>query len=139
MVQGQDYADLPMDLRAGDRIPDVEVMLSNRTSELQGLLTDADGSPRFDVTLVAFPADSRYWWTGTRRIQIARPDTSGFYLMRGLPEGEYLLAAVTGPLPAEPGDPQYLGRLTGAAVPVLVIDGSRTVQDLRMPGRAVSR
>jgi 5-hydroxyisourate hydrolase-like protein (transthyretin family) len=134
MLQGQDYADLPLDLRAGDRIPDVEVMLSNRMSELQGLLTDANGSPRFDVTLVAFPADTRYWWTGTRRIQMARPDTSGFYLMRGLPEGEYLLAAVTGPLPAEPSDPGYLSQLTGAAVPVIVTDGGRTVQDLRTPG-----
>ena len=131
VIAGQDMADLPIDLRLGDRYTDVEVVLSNRTSELQGTLSDESGEPRFDVTLVAFPTDSRYWWTGTRRVRLARPDTSGFYLIRGLPEGEYFLAAVSGRLPDEPTDPRWLGALTGASVRVLVSDGGRTVQDLR--------
>ena len=132
VVGGQDVADLPMDLRAGDRLSDVEIVMSNRASELAGTLTDTDGRVRFDVTLVAFSADSRYWWTGTRRMRLARPDTSGFYLVRGLPAGEYLLAAVTGPLPGEPSDPQWLAGLTAGAVTVLVTDEGRTVQDLRV-------
>ncbi len=139
MVAGQDLADLPIDLRLGDRFTDVEVVLSNRESELLGTLSDATGAPRYDVTLVAFPADSRYWWTGTRRIRLARPDTSGSYVMRGLPEGEYLLAAVAGPVPDEPTDPQWLGALSGAAVRVLVSDGGRTVQDLRVGSQDVTR
>jgi len=134
MLAGQDVADLPIDLRLGDRYQDVEVVLSNHRSELAGTLTDTTGRSRSDVTLVAFPIDSRYWWTGTRRIRLARPDTTGFYVMRGLPEGEYFLAAVSGPLTAEPTDPQWLGGLTAASVRVLLTDGGRTVQDLRMSG-----
>lgn len=133
LLRGEDVADLPIDLHEGDLHTGVEVVLSNRPSELVGTITDAAGEARFDVTLVAFPVDSRYWRTGTRRIRFARPDTSGQYLIRGLPEGEYLLAAVSGALPEGPTDPQWLSGLAGAAVRVLVADGSRTVQDLR-PG-----
>jgi hypothetical protein len=135
LMSGQDMADLPITLREGDVHTGVEVVLSNRASELVGTITGAQRQPRSDVTLVAFPEDSRYWWTGTRRIRFARPDTSGFFLMRGLPDGEYLLAAISGPLPESPTDPQWLSGLAATAVRVLVADGGRTVQDLRVGSR----
>jgi hypothetical protein len=132
VVHGQDQADVPIVLGTGERLSGVDVVLSNRASELQGTLSDEDG-PQSAVTLVAFSADSRDWQPWTRRLRLARPDTSGFYLMRGLPAGEYFLAAVAGPLPAEPTDPQWLSALAAGAVRVLVTGGGRTVQDLRVP------
>ncbi len=132
LLNGRDVVDLPIDIFPGDSYADVEVILSNRPSELTGTLTDAAGRPWFDVTLVAFPVDSRYWWTGTRRVRLVRPDTSGVYVMQGLPAGEYWLAAVSGPLPPEPTDPQWLGGLAPAAVRVRVVESQRTIQDIRV-------
>jgi len=132
IVNGRDVADLPIDVYAGDRQDAVDIVVTNEPSELTGTLTDAAGRPWFDVTLVALPVDSQYWWTGTRRIRFVRPDTSGMYVMRGLPAGEYWLAAVSGRLPPEPTDPQWLGGLSAAAVRVLIAAGTRTVQDLRV-------
>jgi hypothetical protein len=133
-MSGADVADLPIDLYSGDRHADVEIVLTGEETELAGTLTDAAGQPRFDVTLVAFATDSRYWWTGTRRIRLARPDTGGYYVMRGLPAGEYLLVAVSGALPVEPADPQWLGSLSAGALTVQLPPGGRVVQDLKTPG-----
>ncbi|HUF48012.1 MAG TPA: carboxypeptidase-like regulatory domain-containing protein [Vicinamibacterales bacterium] len=131
---GQDVVDLPIELHAGDRHTDVEIVLTSQGTELAGTLTDAAGRPRFDVTLVAFAVDSRYWWTGTRRIRLARPDTAGYYRMRGLPAGEYFLVAVSGAIPVEPAEPQWLGSLTAGALTVELLPGGQVVQDLKTPG-----
>lgn len=131
MLSGSDIVDLPIDLRLGDRYTDVEVTVGGRLGEIGGTLTDQDGQPRYDVTLVAFAVDSRYWWPDTRRIQTVRPDTAGEYIISGLPEGEYLLAAYAGSLPENTADAQWLGGLSAQAVPVVVRHGERTEQNLR--------
>lgn len=136
-VQGEDLADLPIELRAGDRYQGVEVRLTDQRSELAGMLTDQTGRARFDVTLVAFPVDSRYWLPGSRRVRFVRPDTSGFYLIGGLPAGEYFLAAVSSAVPDEPAEAGWLGDLAFAAVRVRVSEGGRTTQDLRFGGVSV--
>jgi hypothetical protein len=131
MLSGSDIVDLPLDLRVGDIYTDVVVTVGSQLGEIGGLLTDQAGQPRHDVTMIAFAVDSRYWWPGTRRIQTARPDTAGEYVVSGLPEGEYFLAAYAGALPENTADGQWLGGLSAQAVRLAVRNGARTEQSLR--------
>jgi len=137
-INGDDVLDLPIDLRAGERTV-VSLTVTDRPSAITGTVTDADGRPRLDVAVVAFPRDSRYWLRGSRRIVATRPDTSGAYEFHGLPGGEYLLAAVSERPPDDVSDSQWLGRLTTSAVRLAVVDGQRHVQDLKVGSGLTSK
>ena len=129
---GRDVLDLPIVLHAGDSVSDVALTLTDRFATLTGAVTDADDKPRFDVTVVVFPSDSRYWWRGTRRIRTTRPDTSGAYEIGDLPAGDYLVATVPQRSPADWSDPDVLARLSPTAAPVRIGDIGPHVLDLKI-------
>jgi hypothetical protein len=130
-VGGQDIMDLPFDLAADSQITNVELTLSDRVSEISGALTDGEGHARTDVTLIAFSADSRYWWKGSRRVQTTRPDTAGHYTVRGLPAGDYILGAVVALGASGPYDPALLSELAKTGVRDSLAEGERKTRDLR--------
>jgi hypothetical protein len=128
---GQDVLDLPFDLSADSKLTGVELTLSDRVSELSGSLTDGDGRARTDVTLIALAVDPRYWWKGSRRVQTTRPDTAGRYTIRGLPAGEYILAAVLALGASGPYDPTLLAELAKTGVRESLAEGERKTRDLK--------
>jgi hypothetical protein len=130
-VAGQDVLDLPFDLSADSQLTNVELTVSDRLSELSGSLTDGEGHARTDVTLIAFAADPRYWWKGSRRVQPTRPDTAGRYTIRGLPAGDYILAAVLALGASGPYDPALLSELAKTGVRESLAEGERKTRDLR--------
>jgi hypothetical protein len=83
------------------------------------------------VTLIAFAADPRYWWKGSRRVQTTRPDTAGRYTIRGLPAGDYILAAVLALGASGPYDPALLAELAKSGVRESLADGERKTRDLK--------
>jgi hypothetical protein len=135
MLAGVDTLDFPLEV-AGDRdIEGVVLTVSDRVSELTGRLTEADGEPAYDYTVVAAATDSQYWTPGSRRILTTRPGEAGRYTFRNLPPGSYHLAAVTDIEPGSQYDPEFLTELGAASVRVTVTEGSRQVQDLRVAAR----
>lgn len=131
-ISGQDALDLPIDLVPGQTLTGVEAVFSRRGAEVGGLVLDEADRPRPDATVVAFPADARYWWSGSRRIRTVRPDTSGAYAIKGLPPGNYLLAVVTDAVPEAVWDSAWLGALGATAAPVRVAAGEPLTQDLHV-------
>jgi len=117
---GADVADVPLTVSARDDINGIEIRVSDSHGELEGTLTDRSGRPTADGVVIVFPPDERVWRTGARRIRATRPDTSGVFALRGLPVGEYLVAAV--PDIEQDGwlDPAVLATLRPDAVPVAV-------------------
>ncbi len=135
IVDGVDILDFPLEL-AGDRdISDVVVTLTERTSELSGRLTEANGEPGYNYTIVVASDDSRYWTPGSRRISIARPGAGGQFRVLNLPPGGYHLAAVNDFEQGSQYDPAFLKELSGASMRVTVVEGGRQVQDIRVAGR----
>ena len=68
--------------------------------------------PRGDrLLLLVFPSDRRYWTPGSRRIRTTRPATDGAFTAKGLPPGEYFLAAMTDLDSGEWNDPALLEQL----------------------------
>ena len=133
MVKGRDTLDFPFDVTATDKITDAIVTFTNRAQEVTGTLLDASGRPAPDFTIVVFPADKTYW-SAARRIRTARPATDGRFAVRGLPAGDYRIAALVDLAPGEANDPEVLDQLVAASITFSLREGEQKVQDLRMAG-----
>ena len=108
------------------------VTLTDRHSELTGTLQTPAGSPAPDYFVIAFPANRAWWRPEARRIQTTRPASDGRFVLRDLPAGDYLLAALLDVEPADLGDPGFLEQAVPGAVKVTVADGERRTQNLQM-------
>jgi hypothetical protein len=130
MVGGRDVLDHPLEI-AGS-ISGAVLTFSDRQTTLSGrLLGQADqAEPAYFVAV--FPADRALWQPGARRIQLARAGTDGTWTVRGLPAGDYLIAALTDVGEEDLLERSFLETLAGAAVRVSVADGEDKRQDLRI-------
>ena len=131
IVNGADSLDFPFTVEEDRDIANVVITMSDQLAELSGTVMRPSGTPASDYTVVIAPSDSRYWLPGSRRVQASRPTSAGRFVFRGLPAGEYLLAAVTDVEPGGHYDPAFLKAMTAAAVRVSIADGGRHVQDIR--------
>lgn len=134
-ADGKDITDRPIDVMPETLPKEVVVTISDKWQNVSGKLMQASGAPATDYTVVVFPSDKNYWFTGSRRILIAKPDSTGQFTLGGagmisLPAGEYMLAAVTELDRDEQFDPALLASLLTAAVPLSIQPGERKVQDL---------
>jgi hypothetical protein len=100
-MNGRDVADTPIELRSGQKAAGVSIVFTDRIAEINGTVTDQTQAPVTDYTILAFPTDATLWRPQARHILTARPDQTGAFQIRGLPPGEYYVAAVD---PAEQGE-----------------------------------
>jgi Carboxypeptidase regulatory-like domain len=131
-VAGRDVTDVPMIVRSGEQVSNVEIVFTDRLTEISGTITTNQGSPVPDFTVLAFPTDRSFWHPQARHILTARPDQTGKYRIRGLPPGDYYLAAVD---PAEQGEwfePAYLDQRRAGAAHLTLGDGEVKTQDFRV-------
>lgn len=112
---------------------DVEVVLTNRVSVLQGTMTDRNGRTIARESLVVFSADREHWYPGSRFVRRAATSAEGTYRLEGLPIGTYHVAPITRlPEGDEPWtDPLYLETLMSQAMTASVTDGSTTIVNVR--------
>lgn len=94
LKDGRDLTDTPIELRHGEQLDGLQVVLTNRVTTLAGTLADAAGSPLPDGTIVIFAADRHTWFEGSRFVRAVRPDQKGRFQAKGLPPGEYLAVAL---------------------------------------------
>lgn len=133
MSGGRDLIDVPLVVDgSAQQMADVLITYTDRRSELAGTLTTSTGQPATEFTVIAFPVDRRYWRPGARRIKTARPATNGAFSIMDLPAGEYLVAALTDFDQSDLMQGDYLEPIVLAAVKVVIADGQRTRQDLRI-------
>jgi protocatechuate 3,4-dioxygenase beta subunit len=129
LINGRDTADLPIDLQSST--DDVVVTLTDRPSELSGMVQDSSGQAALDYQVIVFPAD-RSLWPSTRRVRSIKPSADGKYAASNLPPGDYLISAVLDVEPGEWFDPAFLEPLSRGAFKVAIGEGEKKVQDLRV-------
>jgi hypothetical protein len=132
MSGGQDTLDFPLDFSGERDVTDAVLTVTDRVSELSGVLTDGAGKPAVDYSIVVAPSDPRFWRPGSRRVMVTRPDTAGRYLFRSLPPGDYMLAAVTDIEVGGQFDPEFLKTLSGNSVRINIMEGGKVTQDVRV-------
>jgi hypothetical protein len=132
-IGGRDVLDVPIDLQPGEEITDARLTVTDQISELTGTVIDAAGRPDTDDWVVAFSTDKRYWWAGSRRVRLVRPDARGRYRLRALPAGSYTVTTIRDAIGL--GQNDLLARLPTLAatgVRVVLAEGERKMQDLRV-------
>jgi hypothetical protein len=135
MATGKDVLDFPLEVRPNEDVSGALLTFWDRTQELSGMLQDATGRVTSDYTIIVFPSDKNFWTPQSRRIQSARPDTTGKFTVRNLPPGDYRLTAVTEAEPGEWYDPAFLQQLAAAgSISFTLAPGEKKTQDLRVAG-----
>jgi hypothetical protein len=117
--EGRDYADLPIEIRNGQKIAGVTIVISNKLPTLNGRLVDEKGAAA-EGTVILFPEEPAKWSEGARLVKTARPDPSGAFEIRLVPAGDYLIAPVDYVQNGAWDDPEYLKSLQDRATKVAV-------------------
>jgi hypothetical protein len=133
MINGRDAGDLPVDITTD--VSDVVVTLTDRLTELSGVLQTPAGTPAANYFVIVFARDPAYWFNGSRRIVSLRPATDGRFVTTAtspLPPGDYVIAAVTDVRSGEWFDPAFLKGLTSSAVAITLGEGEKKRQDLQI-------
>jgi hypothetical protein len=124
-----DITDATFDF-SGPDLEGVEIRLTNRPSEVRGLVRDAAGRPTGDAAIVLLAEDSSKWTASDRYVVVTQPDQAGRFAHRGLPPGRYIAAAVDFLEDGEETNPEMLEKLRGAGSSVVLTPGETTPLDL---------
>ena len=133
-VNGKDVTDAPIDISPGQTVTNVQVLLTDRVTEINGRLADTRNAAITDATVIIFPADENKWMFQSRFIRGTRPDQDGRFTIRGLPaHDDYLAVAVQGLEDGQAGDPEFLATVRDRATAFTLREGETRTLDLRMP------
>ena len=132
MVGDRDIADIPLEVRPGMDVGKVVVTFTDKSTELSGRLQDASGRAASDYFIIVFSTDERTWSMQSRRITQTRPASDGQFIVRGLPPGEYFLAALTDVERDEWFDAGFLRELIPSAAKITLGEGEKKIQDIRI-------
>jgi len=131
-ISGRDIIDTPLEVRSGQNLSGLTLVFTDKMSEVNGTLTDDQGQPITEFTVLAFPTDNTLWRPQARQIMTARPDQTGTYQIRGLPAGDYYVTAVD---PTEQGEwfePAFLDQHRAGAAHLTLGDGDVKKQDFKI-------
>jgi hypothetical protein len=134
-VNGTDVTDTGLEVKAGDSIVGVEILVTRETTVLSGTVQNAKGTPVTDYVVVIFASDSSRWGYQSRYVRVARPDQTGRFLISELPPGSYLAAAVEYAEPGEETDREFLEGLKQQASTVRLTDGEKATVTLKLVSR----
>jgi hypothetical protein len=133
MLGGDDLLDTLLTVHpSGGDLIGLTLTLTDRRTELTGMLQTPSGTPATDYVVIAFTTERTFWRPDGRRLASARPATDGRFSMPDLPPGDYYLAALTDLDPDEWQTAEFLDQVVPGAVRVTVADGQPTRQDLRI-------
>jgi protocatechuate 3,4-dioxygenase beta subunit len=131
---GVDITDIGMTFTPGRNVDGLQVVLTQKTTDLSGLVLDGRGKPVLDATVIVFPANRERWsYFSSRFLRTARPDTEGRYRIRSLPPDDgYLVIAVQGLQEGQASDPEFLARAREEARPISLNEGETKAMDVRL-------
>ena len=133
LYDGEDIIDSGMEFTPGRSYDGLQVVFTQKTTDLSGLVTDDRGKPVLDATVIVFPSNRDRWTFLSRYIRTLRPDTDGRYSVKNLPPGDdYLIIAVQNLEQGQGGDPDFLTRAREEAKPFSLTEGETKALDVRL-------
>jgi hypothetical protein len=132
--KGEDVTDAVLDFASGEGWSDVQIELTPRPTSVVGKVVDGN-APTPDGTVVVFPADRDKQFEDSRYVRAVRPDQHGRYEIRGLPPGDYLIAAVDDVEQNAWWDPEFVNALRPVAQPLALGDSASVTHTLKLNHR----
>jgi hypothetical protein len=130
--RGIDVTDSGIEFKANEDITDIELELTNRITDLSGLVTNSRGEAVKDYSVAVFPQDRDKWTANSRYMRTGRPDQDGRFKITGLPPGEYYVLALDYLDTNEWTEPEYLERVRSKATSVTIGEGETKSVDLKV-------
>ena len=72
----------------------VEIVVTNRLSELSGTVADRRGKRISNASILVFPDNPAQWGVPSRQVREERSRTGGAFRIDALPPGDYFAVAV---------------------------------------------
>ena len=133
MLDGDDVTDSGVEFTPGRSYDGLQIVFSQKTTDLSGLVIDDRGKPVLDATVVIFPANKDRWTYSSRYVRSLRPDTNGKYNIKSLPASEdYLIIAVQNLESGQGSDPDFLARAREEAQSFTLNDGETKAVDIKL-------
>jgi len=129
--RGRDITGVPFDMKSGDNMSDVQVILTTKVTTVSGQLANDKGGPITDATVILFASHADTWTQG-RFIRATRPDQQGQWRIKGLPPGEFLAVAVDYVEDEQWNDPEYLESIRRYAQKVTLEEGASEALTLKL-------
>jgi len=128
---GEDVLEDGLEVRAGEDVDNLQVVITDRLPELSGSVTDERGRPVIEFTAIAFPQQS-VPAGAMAHSSIGRPDQDGRFKIRPLRAGAYYIVAVDYVEQGQWLDPEYLERLRPSAARLTIGDAETKSIDLKV-------
>jgi hypothetical protein len=133
---GRDVTDQPLSFgRSDESLRDVEVVLTNQITRLNGTVTDDHDRPVTAATVVVWAIDADRWYPDSRFLCKTVAGSDGTFSVEGLPQGNYFVTPIT-QLPADGEEgwqaPDFLESLVSRASRVALSDGQTTALQLHL-------
>ncbi|MGE5360032.1 MAG: carboxypeptidase regulatory-like domain-containing protein [Bacteroidales bacterium] len=130
---GRDITDTGVDVASNQRLTDVDIVVTDRSTELAGTVVDSDGRSVRDYTVVVFSEDRSKWVWRSRSLARASADQDGKFAITGLRAGAYYAAAFDYLEEGMEYDPGLLERLRESAVRVTLDAGEKKTVQIQIP------
>jgi hypothetical protein len=135
-IHGTDVTDRPLMFGTTDQsLSEVEVVLTDRITQISGSIVDGHTKPAPGARLIVFPTDRDRWYPASRFLRRTVVNVDGTFRLEGLPAGSYYAAAVA-KLPPD-GDeawlePAYLESLVPHATDFSLGEGQKQSLTLKL-------
>jgi hypothetical protein len=135
LQRGVEVTDTGVVFRPGERVDDVQIVLSNRLTVVSGSVRTDRGEPAKDYVVIVFADDPDRWAPMSRHVGSARPDQQGQFEVKGLPPGNYLALAVDHLEEGQDRDPEFLQDMRPSGTSFALAEGERKTLALRIVRR----
>ena len=138
IADGADVTDAALMFGTPDQsLSDVQIVVTNRVTELISTVTNSRGEPSRDYTLLVFPDDRERWYAGSRYLRRVAPQPAGYATVRGMPPGNYFVAPVFGMSVLKDGadawqDPEFLESIAQRATRATLGEGQKVTINARV-------
>jgi hypothetical protein len=92
--RGQDITDTGVQADSAQQLEDVTITVTDTGSEVSGTVRDDRARVVSNARVLFVPVPAQLWPAGSRRFARSLTDAAGHYSVRGLPAGDYKIAAV---------------------------------------------
>jgi len=132
MVNGRETADTHLVVEPGRLYENAAISLTDQTSAVTGTVTNSRAEPVDQLTVILFPERPEFRVPQSRRIRVGRTGPDGRFAFRGLPAGNYRIAAVVDHEAGREFEAEFLDTLAQASVSLVLGAGETKTHDLRV-------